>query len=360
VREAPRPGIDYRCGAALLLAALLLLGLSGCGTVRIAAGVADASAKSAAPPSAPKPPPPAGSGRGGYYQDDGPGEAPPENLQAVPDAEPKVEAYSARANRPYVVFGKTYTPITHDASFRQRGIGSWYGRKFHGQKTSSGEIYDMYKMTAAHPTLPIPSYARVTSLASGMQVIVRINDRGPFLSNRIIDLSYTAAFKLGYIDKGSTELEVERLLPGDIARIAAVGNKQASSVPVASPESDSASEHAWSAIQAVGRPAAPGDTALADRIESIISVSERGDVSTVPPASGFYLQFGAYSQAVNAEAARAELARKWGTALPALSVVQSGVLYRLHGGPFASRAEAAAAAQQMQDVGADRAVIVQR
>ncbi|HSY28964.1 MAG TPA: septal ring lytic transglycosylase RlpA family protein, partial [Burkholderiaceae bacterium] len=98
--------------------------------------------------------PPAGSGRGGYYQDDGPGDHPPEGLLDVPDAVPKVEPYSTTGNKPYVVFGKTYTPILDQRPFKQRGTGSWYGKKFHGQKTSSGELYDMYKLTAAHPTLP--------------------------------------------------------------------------------------------------------------------------------------------------------------------------------------------------------------
>ena len=164
--------------------------------------------------------PPANAGRGGYYLDDGPGDETPDNLQAVPDAEPRVEPYASKGNKPYVVFGKTYTPVVDSQPFRQRGRGSWYGKKFHGQKTSSGELYDMYKMTAAHPTLPIPSYARVTNVSNGAQVIVRVNDRGPFHSSRVIDLSYTAALKLGYIGKGSAELDVERLLPAEIERMA--------------------------------------------------------------------------------------------------------------------------------------------
>jgi rare lipoprotein A len=207
------------CASALLLGA--------CGTVRPPAAVAPEAggrpATQAAPAARTANPapalPPAGSGRGGYYLDDGPGEAPPPNLEAIPNAEPKVEPYSTRGNKPYVVFGKTYTPVTDNLPMKQRGVGSWYGKKFHGQKTSSGELYDMYKMTAAHPTLPIPSYARVTNLKNGRQVIVRVNDRGPFHSSRIIDLSYTAALKLGYIGHGSTDLEVERLLPDEIARI---------------------------------------------------------------------------------------------------------------------------------------------
>ncbi len=165
--------------------------------------------------------PAAGSGRGGYYKDDGPGDNPPANLRDVPDAEVRNEPYSTRSNRPYVVFGKTYTPITDNEPFKQKGTGTWYGKKFHGQRTSSGEIYDMYKMTAAHPTLPIPSYARVTSIDSGEQVIVRINDRGPFHATRVIDVSYTAALKLGFLGKGSHQVVVERLLPADIDAILA-------------------------------------------------------------------------------------------------------------------------------------------
>lgn len=164
--------------------------------------------------------PRAGSGRGGYYLDDGPSDIIPEGLHDVPDAEPRVEPYARGPNKPYTVFGQSYVPVTDSRPYKERGYGSWYGKKFHGKKTSSGEPYDMFKMTAAHPTLPIPSYARVTHLASGKQVIVRVNDRGPFRSSRIIDLSYTAALKLGYLGKGSGLLEVEHLLPEEIERLA--------------------------------------------------------------------------------------------------------------------------------------------
>ena len=118
------------------------------------------------------------------------------------------------ANRPYQALGRSYVPLTALAEFKQRGMGSWYGRRYHGSRTSSGEIYDMYAMSAAHPTLPIPSYARVTSLANGKSVVVRINDRGPFLSERVIDLSYVAAWKLGYVEAGSGMVEVESIVPG--------------------------------------------------------------------------------------------------------------------------------------------------
>ena len=155
---------------------------------------------------------------GGYYKDDGPGENPPANLASIPDAVPRSEPLHKYANRPYEVFGRKYVPLAAVQPFTQRGTASWYGKKFHGQKTSSGETYDMYKMTAAHPTLPIPSYARVTNLANRKSVVVRINDRGPFHTDRIIDLSYAAAYKLGYTGAGSARVEIEAIVPSQAQR----------------------------------------------------------------------------------------------------------------------------------------------
>jgi peptidoglycan lytic transglycosylase len=151
---------------------------------------------------------------GGYYKDDGPHANPPSNLDRVPDAIPRSEPLSRGANQPYERFGKRYVPLTSVQPFKQRGLASWYGKRYHGQKTSSGEVYDMYQMTAAHPTLPIPSYARVTNTKNGKSVVVRINDRGPFRSGRVIDLSYVAAYKLGYIQAGEATVEVESIVPG--------------------------------------------------------------------------------------------------------------------------------------------------
>ncbi|MFT0545688.1 septal ring lytic transglycosylase RlpA family protein [Allopusillimonas ginsengisoli] len=163
-----------------------------------------------------------GSGRsvtksgGGYYKDDGPGDNIPANIAAIPDAVPKVETHRPANFRPYTVLGKRYVPVSDERPFRQTGHASWYGRKFHGQHTATGEKYDMYAMTAAHPTLPLPSYARVTRVANGRSVIVRINDRGPFHSSRIIDLSYVAAAKLGLIAPGSDKVVVEAITNEDI------------------------------------------------------------------------------------------------------------------------------------------------
>lgn len=305
-----------------------MLALAGCGSVpRQAAAPSGTLAKPDHAKTWPTQPA-AGSGRGGYYKDDGPGDNPPPNLDLVPDAQVRIEPYSPRANRPYAVFGRTYTPITDERPFIQSGIGSWYGKKFHGQRTSSGELYDMYKMTAAHPTLPIPSYARLTSAVSGKQVIVRINDRGPFHSSRAIDVSYTAALKLGLLGKGSHELQIERLLPSDIERMTAT--RAAPYMPVSI------------ALATTSRAAA---------------ADARAPAPTVARNS-FYLQLAAFSRIDAAHAMRAQLEPQ-ATGLGALEVVQAGEVYRVYGGPFQSRQEALQAAQALPD-GLTKPIIVQR
>jgi rare lipoprotein A len=160
-----------------------------------------------------KPAPPRG---GGFYQDDGPPDKVPGDLRQTPDAVPRVEPFSPSANRPYTALGRNYTPMTDDRPYRVRGLASWYGKQFHGSRTSSGEIYDMYAASAAHPTMPIPSYARVTNTRTGASVLVRVNDRGPFKPNRVIDLSYAAAVKIGIAATGTGEVEVVRLTFDDI------------------------------------------------------------------------------------------------------------------------------------------------
>jgi rare lipoprotein A len=145
---------------------------------------------------------------GGYYQDDGPHNRPQVDVSAIPDASPRNDPRSASGNKPYTVFGKMYYPLKEADGYRERGIASWYGKKFHGKKTSSGEAYDMYAMTAAHKTLPLPSYVRVRNLNNGRSVTLRVNDRGPFLDNRLIDLSYAAASRLGIVGSGTGIVEV--------------------------------------------------------------------------------------------------------------------------------------------------------
>ena len=184
-----RPG----AAAALLWCALLL---AGCSVVaRHQAPPRTAPAPAPAPPASVPPPPP--------------------DIGAIPDAVPRAEARSAHGNPPfYDVFGQRYTVLPSAEGYLERGVASWYGPNFHGGNTSSGELYDMYGMTAAHKTLPLPTYARVTNLRNGRSVIVRINDRGPFVANRLIDLSYTAAAKLDMIRDGTTLVEVRALTPG--------------------------------------------------------------------------------------------------------------------------------------------------
>lgn len=303
--------------------------------------------------------PKANSGRGAYYKDDGPGENPPDNLELILDAEPKIEPYSVAGSRPYVVFGKKYTPITDDNPFSQRGMGSWYGKKFHGQRTSNGELYDMYKMTAAHPTLPIPSYARITNLGNGRQVIVRINDRGPFHSNRIVDLSYTAALKLDYHHKGSSELLLERLLPADIEKMAENKKNQVTDTAVAA-----ASTVPTAVVTAVAAPVPSFDTAS---FEALVGANEAKDnvmqptvANTPHNASEFYLQFGAFGLRENAQATFDRLQEQLAQ-LPAFEIVQQGTLYRLFSGPFTNHAEAMRAVQLASEAGiSTKPVIVQR
>jgi rare lipoprotein A len=291
--------------------------------------------------------PPAGSGRGGYYKDDGPGDDPPPNLMATPDAEVRNDPLLPRANRPYTVFGTTYEPIPNDTPYTVRGLGTWYGKKFHGQRTSSGELYDMYKMSAAHPTLPIPSYARVTNLSSGTSVVVRINDRGPFKSSRVIDVSYTAALKLGLLLNGSSELEVTRLMPDEIDKMIAA--RKASAV-IAAVEGVPVS-----ALQ-------PGAPLLAsagpDELESLILARGTAPDTEAPASGGYYLQLGAYSKETSAAAMRERLAGA--TRGSDFAVVQAGSVYRLYGGPFGSREEAAAAAARLPSALRLKPLIVQR
>lgn len=189
---------------------LLALLLAGCGTL---GGGGGPPAQPATERAAPVPDTASSGGRGGYYLDDGPGEHPPADLDAIADAVPRAEAPLARANRPYVALGERYTPMTQHQPYQARGVASWYGRRYHGQKTSSGEVYDMYGMTAAHPVLPIPSYVRVTNPDNGRSVVVRVNDRGPFRKDRLIDLSYAAAHKLRLVERGSGLVEVQVILP---------------------------------------------------------------------------------------------------------------------------------------------------
>ncbi|MDY0977860.1 septal ring lytic transglycosylase RlpA family protein [Massilia sp. CFBP9012] len=296
--------------------------------------------------------PAARSGRGGYYKDDGPGDNIPDGLLDVPDAVVKAEPFNKWTSRPYTVLGRTYTPLGNDVPYSARGVSTWYGVKFHGQRTASGELYDMYKMTAAHPTLPIPSYVRVTSLDTGNSVVVRINDRGPFHASRIIDVSYTAALKLGLLGKGSHEVEIERLFPGDPivppAQIAAVRREVASIAQSAPPEIEALmlEDRIHSDSAALVRQAEP-------------AASEPASASVPAGAGRYFIQFGAYGRAGTAEAMGEKITNA-GVELGKLEVVKVGSLNRLYGGPYASRAEALEAMRALPASLGFKPIVVQR
>lgn len=255
------------------------------------------------------------SGRGGYYSTDGPPTEIPKNLDAVPDAVPKHEPLARGPNKPYTVMGQQFVPDTSGQPYKKQGRASWYGKKFHGQKTSNGETYDMFAMTAAHPTLPIPSYVRVTRVSNGKSVIVRVNDRGPFLHGRIIDLSYVAAYKLGMLGPGSTEVIVQRVTPEDMDQ--GVANTRVVDAPTTAP------------MAPIPAPVSARATAA----------------STANPtvsANAVYLQIGAFTQANNAQ----QLLEQAKLRVPAplnqsLHIDErAGPIYRVRIGPFSDRSVA--------------------
>lgn len=228
------------------------------------------------------------SGRYSMAQD----RAPSRDLDArrIPDLEPQPVSRTLAGNRsPYSVLGRSYTVLPTEAGYRETGVASWYGEKFHGHKTSNGEIFDMYQVSAAHKSLPIPSYARVTNLDNNRSIIVRVNDRGPFHGDRLIDLSYAAALKLGYAQRGTARVQVEGV--------------------VADPWRDSRSANA--------RPTSQPSTVLA---------INGGELS--------YLQVGAFAQLESAQRLRRELQAM--TRRPVIIRTvnsSSGVLHRVRIGP---------------------------
>jgi len=236
----------------------------------------------------------------GFYQEDGPPDRVPPDLLATPDAVARDEPLSPNANRPYVALGRTYVPDISAKPFHQRGIASWYGRQFQGNRTASGEPYNMFAMTAAHPTLPIPSYARVTNLRDGRSVIVRINDRGPFVHDRIIDLSYAAAARLGLAGPGSGEVEVDRILPSQIAQAA-----PAAAVPQAPPQpSQMPPAPPPVALALAVTPPAPEPAAAALPAPQPSPASAQADAS----GARWSVQLGAFRVEANAQALRDRLA----------------------------------------------------
>ena len=290
--------------------------LAGCGSMggKSATKPEPAAAQKATPePPATPAAQPATAKKGGYYLDDGPGEGPQPDFDAIPDAVPRYEPPLARANRPYIALGENYTPMTEFQPYKASGVASWYGKRYHGQKTSTGEIYDMYGMTAAHPTLPIPSSVRVSNPENGRTVIVRVNDRGPFKKDRLIDLSYAAAYKLRLTGKGSGLVDVE-----------AIDARKPLPEPV---------QPALSLDRAMEKPLASGGT---------------------------FVQVGAFKQKDNADQLRERIMRSGLAQNGAVESWYNDGIHRVRLGPYANRDEAERAALLLkQSLGLNAIVTLQ-
>lgn len=305
------PPFSLRCSATQMGASRATIAALAICLTALMAGCSSVPKKPSSP-SAPS----SSSKPGGFYQDDGPGADAkrnnPEYLDSIPDAVPREERYHSGANRPYTVFGRSYVPVVNNEPFRQTGIASWYGRKFHGNMTSIGEIYDMYAMTAAHPTLPLPSYVRVTNPANQRSVVVRVNDRGPFHSDRIIDLSYAAAYRIGITQRGSGQVVVERVFAGERPRPAPSTQPTPPAPPIT-----------------VATMPPPPTTAV-----TISPITADG--------KDLFLQLGAFGSQENANIFRDRMARELDWNREPLIVTFRDGLWRVRMGPYASRLEAEA------------------
>ena len=273
-------------------------------------------------------------------QRDGPPAQPPDDLMSRPDPEPRVEPLRVGGpNKPYQVLGQSYTPLAADVPVAETGLASWYGRKFHGRPTASGELYDMYASSAAHRTMPIPSYALVRNPANGREVVVRINDRGPFHSDRVIDLSYTAALKLDVL-RGVAPVEVRRLTHDDIR-----SGRWRGEATVASVATEVAPVRATTTVDDEVPPAAPAPAPAP------------APAATV---SGYWVQLGAFRQRQGAHDLRQQLARDLAWLEPWLAIIDDRTLFRLQAGPFATRGEAQGTAERIRDAASLQPVVLQR
>ncbi|MCP1416923.1 MULTISPECIES: septal ring lytic transglycosylase RlpA family protein [Pseudomonas] len=254
------------------------------------------------------------------------------DVSRIPDATPTLHTGPYKA-APYSVLGKTYFPLQESKTYVQSGTASWYGTKFHGQNTANGEVYDLYGMSAAHKTLPLPSYVRVTNLDNNKSVILRVNDRGPFYSDRIIDLSYAAAKKLGYAETGTARVKVEGIDPQ--AYWAAKGRP----APLMLNEPQ------------VAQNSAPVITASAGTVEQWTPPPQQHAAAVVPvqldakknasaAASGQYLQVGAFANPDAAELLRSKLSGMVSAPVFISSVVRNQqTLHRVRLGPIGSPGE---------------------
>jgi rare lipoprotein A len=328
-------------GAAAMLALLL-------------AGCASTPAPGPSRPGVPRPSPAPAPDK------DGPEANPPADLDNVPDAEPRLEAVRPGGpNKPYAQSGRQYVPLAGDPAFKERGPASWYGRKFHGRPTASGELYNMYAMTAAHPTLPIPSYVRVRNPANGREVILRVNDRGPFHSDRVIDLSYTAALKLDLL-RGVRVVDVERIT---YEQIRAGSWRRDSEAPT---QLASASDANVALTPKDSTPAQPLPVP-ADLTGEAPLVPPPASMNTPPvaraftdDAKGFWVQLGVFRQASAAVELQQKVERELQALRPLLAIFDDKGKNRLQAGPYRSRAEAQGTVEQLRRVLQLAPVIVER
>lgn len=256
--------------------------------------------------------------QGGFYKDDGPSRK-KVDIDSIPNAVPRNEPFRQATLKPYTINGKRYVPLKSADGFVEEGIASWYGRRYHGRKTSTGEVYDMFQMTAAHPTLPLPSYVRVTSLVNQRSVIVRVNDRGPFIGNRIIDLSYVAAKKLGVVNAGTGKVIVETISsnqPNSLVTSPSIGEK-INQLKTPTPDQNQAYRYTLP----------PSDK---QDVQSQTQVSPN-QVRRQTPSANQWIQVGAFSVRQNAQDLSSRLAV---SGYANTQIVQQGNLYKVLVGPL--------------------------
>ena len=301
----------------------------------------------------------------------------PPDLASLPDAEPRIEPIrSGGANKPYTVLGRDYVPITRDSAFSERGLASWYGKKFHGRRTANGETYDMYAMTAAHPTLPLPSYARIRNPANGREVVVRINDRGPFHAGRIVDLSYAAALaprpaarrRAGGAGAPHLRRDPRRHLAPrgeprrrgwpSATRATRRGEATQRRARCAGARCLRPPSFRWrrSPAEPDGRAGRTRPAAPPWRCDRPPAAAGRG----ADAARGFWVQLGAFRESAGAESFQRRVGDEVEWLVPLLATFGDATLYRVQAGPYASRADAQGAAARVRDALGLVPVIVER
>ncbi|MBM7061399.1 septal ring lytic transglycosylase RlpA family protein [Pseudomonas sp. UL073] len=261
------------------------------------------------------------------------------DVSRIPDAVP-MPHYGAYKANPYTVLGQTYYPLAESRSYKAVGTASWYGTKFHGQATANGEKYDLYGMSAAHKTLPLPSYVRVTNLENNKSVILRVNDRGPFYSDRIIDLSFAAAKKLGYAEVGTARVKVEGIDPQQWWA------QQGKPVPLVLAQPQMAQVKPQPVAQIASAPVEQYTPPPQQHAAAVLPVQMDSKKNASAGASGLYLQVAAFANPDAAELLKAKLSETVAAPVFISSVVRNQqILHRVRMGPIGTQGEA----QQLQD-----------